>query len=105
MIPGTSRSASTIIGGMINGLDRKKAAEFSFLLAVPTMFIATSYDIYKNYNYLQFDNLLIYFSGFITAFIFAIISIKFLLKIVSKYSFIPFGIYRIFVGLIFLYIY
>ncbi len=103
MIPGTSRSGATIIGGILLGLNRKTAAEFSFLLAVPTMFIATFYDIYKHHNEFQLDNWINLGAGFITAFIFGILSIKFLLKFISTHSFIPFGIYRIIIGLIFLY--
>ena len=103
MIPGTSRSGATIIGGILLGLNRKTAAEFSFLLAVPTMFIATFYDIYKHYNEFQLDNWINLGAGFITAFIFGVISIKLLLRFISTHSFTPFGIYRIIVGLIFLY--
>jgi undecaprenyl-diphosphatase len=103
MIPGTSRSGATIIGGLILGLTRKTSAEFSFLLAVPTMFVATFYDIYKHHNEFQLDNWINLGVGFITAFIFGIVSIKLLLKFVSSYSFVPFGIYRIFIGLIFLF--
>ena len=103
MIPGTSRSGATIIGGILLGLNRKTAAEFSFLLAVPTMFIATFYDIYKHHNEFQLDNWINLGAGFITAFIFGVISIKVLLNFISTYSFVAFGIYRIIVGLIFLY--
>ncbi|MEZ0324004.1 MAG: undecaprenyl-diphosphate phosphatase [Hydrogenothermaceae bacterium] len=104
MIPGTSRSGATIIGGLLLNLDRKTAAEFSFLLAVPTMFMATLYDIYKNYsnfNVSDWSNLIV---GFITAFIFAVISIKLLLRFISTHNFIPFGIYRIFLGLIYFFV-
>lgn len=103
MIPGTSRSGATIIGGILLGLNRKTAAEFSFLLAIPTMFIATFYDIYKHNNEFQLDNWINLGAGFITAFIFGVISIKVLLNFISTYSFVAFGIYRIIVGLIFLY--
>jgi len=103
MIPGTSRSGATIIGGLLLGLDRKTAAEFSFLLAVPTMFAATSYDIMKNYNNFHTDNWLTMLIGFITAFIFAVLAIKLFIGFVSRYSFIPFGIYRIILGFIFLF--
>ena len=102
MIPGTSRSGATIIGGLLLGLDRKTAAEFSFLLAVPTMFVATSYDIFKNHHYFQIENWITLLVGFITAFIFAVLAVKLFLKFISSYNFIPFGIYRIFIGVIFL---
>jgi undecaprenyl-diphosphatase len=104
MVPGTSRSGATIIGGLFLGLNRKTAAEFSFLLAVPTMFVATFYDVYKNhsnFNVADWSNLLI---GFFTAFVFAILSIKFLLRFVSTHNFIPFGIYRIILGILYYFI-
>jgi len=104
MIPGTSRSGASIIGGLLMGLDRKTAAEFSFLLAVPTMFIATGYDIFKHYNEFNLDNWMTLLVGFITAFIFAVISIKLLLRFISTHSFIPFGIYRIIIGVLFYFI-
>lgn len=102
MIPGTSRSGATIIGGLLLGFDRKTAAEFSFLLAVPTMFVATAYDIYKNYSYFQMDNWITLITGFITAFLFAILAIKTFLGFIKRYTFVPFGIYRIIIGLVFL---
>ncbi len=101
MVPGTSRSGATIIGGLMLGLDRKTAAEFSFMLAVPTMLIATIYDVYKNhfaFSVSDWNNLII---GFIVAFIFALISIKWLLKFISNHSFIPFGIYRIVLSILY----
>lgn len=104
MIPGTSRSGASIIGGLLMGLDRKTAAEFSFLLAVPTMFIATGYDIFKHYDELNVDNWITLITGFITAFIFAVISIKLLLRFISTHNFIPFGIYRIIIGVLFYFI-
>jgi len=102
MIPGVSRSGATILGGLGVGLDRKDAAEFSFLLALPTMLAATSYDIYKNHAHFQsgdWQNILI---GCVTSFIFGVIGIKALLKYVTGNTFIPFGVYRIVVGVVFL---
>lgn len=102
MIPGVSRSGATIMGGLVVGMERKDATEFSFLLALPTMLAATGYDIYKNYaafNQGDWQNILI---GFITSFIFAVIGIKALLKFITSHTFIPFGIYRIAVGVLFL---
>lgn len=102
MIPGVSRSGATIMGGLLVGLNRKDAAEFSFLLALPTMLAATGYDIYKNYslfNQGDWQNILV---GFITSFIFAVIGIKALLRFITSHTFIPFGIYRIAVGILFL---
>lgn len=95
MIPGISRSASTIVGGLILGMKRKTIVEFTFLLAVPTMLAATGYDLIKNgsgFTMGQFEYLLV---GFVTAFIVAILSIKFLLRFIKTHTFIPFGIYRI----------
>lgn len=104
MVPGTSRSGATIIGGLLSGLNRKSAVEFSFLLAVPTMVIATTYDILKNYSSFDASDLSNLVAGFITAFFVAIVAIKWFLKFVSKFSFVPFGIYRIVLGVAFLYI-
>lgn len=104
MVPGTSRSGATIIGGLLLNLDRKTAAEFSFLLAVPTMFMATFYDVYKNYskfNLSDWDNLAV---GFFASFIFAIVAIKFLIRFISKHNFIPFGIYRIILGIFYFFV-
>jgi len=102
MIPGTSRSGATIIGGLLLGLKRKTAAEFSFLLAVPTMLVATTYDILKNYSSFQLGDFIALIVGFLTAFIFAVLTIKLFLRYISHHNFIPFGIYRIIIGLIFL---
>jgi undecaprenyl-diphosphatase len=102
MIPGVSRSGATIIGGLLCSMDRTAAAEFSFLLALPTMLAATCYDVYKNMAAFQggdWDNLLI---GFIISFIFSIIGIKVLIRYVANHTFIPFGVYRIIAGALFL---
>lgn len=106
MIPGTSRSGASIIGGLLLGLNRKVAAEFSFLLAVPTMIIATAYSIYKEPSILSTTSSLIPLAaGFITAFVVAVFVIKFFLKFISKFDFIAFGIYRILLGILFLSLY
>ena len=106
MIPGTSRSGASIIGGLVLGLSRKVATEFSFLLAVPTMLIATAYSVYKEPSIFShassFVPLLV---GFGTAFVVAVFVIKFFLKFIARFDFIPFGIYRIFLGLVFFYLY
>lgn len=95
MIPGVSRSASTIVGGLILGLKRKTIVEFTFLLAVPTMLAATGYDLIKSGSGFSMGQFQYLFAGFITAFIVAILSIKFLLGFIKTHTFIPFGIYRI----------
>ncbi|HBA86989.1 MAG TPA: undecaprenyl-diphosphatase [Geobacter sp.] len=102
MIPGVSRSGATIMGGLVLGLDRKDAAEFSFLLALPTMLAATCYDVYKNYAVFHVGDWQNIVVGFITSFVFAVIGIKALLKFITSHTFIPFGVYRIVVGLLFL---
>ena len=102
MIPGTSRSGATIIGGLLLGLKRKTAAEFSFLLAVPTMFAATGYDMLKHYHEFDTTNITAILVGFVTAFVVALIIIKWFLDFIKRHTFIPFGIYRILVGIIFL---
>ncbi|MCL9819342.1 undecaprenyl-diphosphate phosphatase [Helicobacter colisuis] len=103
MIPGTSRSGATIIGGLLLGCNRKVATEFSFLLALPTMIIASGYSAYKNYAVFNADNLLILAVGFVVAFLSALIAIKLFLGFVARFNFIPFGIYRIILGIAFLF--
>lgn len=95
VVPGVSRSASTILGGLALGINRPTIIEFTFLLAVPTMLAATAYDILKNLELLNTDTIAPLFVGFVTSLIFAQLSISFLLSFIRKYSFTPFGIYRI----------
>jgi undecaprenyl-diphosphatase len=99
LLPGVSRSGATIIGGLLIGLQRKTAVEFSFLLALPTMFVATAYEIYKGYNDFVFDSLTTLGIGFVVSFIFSYIAVKWFLKFVENYTFIPFGIYLILSGI------
>jgi len=101
IIPGVSRAAATIIGGLILGLRRKAIVEFSFLLAVPTMLAATVFDLAKNINDFSFQQLDFLAVGFITSFFVALISVKFLLRFIKKHSFVSFGIYRIILALLF----
>ena len=101
IIPGVSRAAATIMGGMFLGLKRVVATEFSFLLAIPTMFAATGLDLIKNYQVLLDSDLIILAVGFIGSFATALFTVKFLIKYVSGHSFIAFGIYRIILSLIF----
>jgi undecaprenyl-diphosphatase len=113
MMPGTSRSAASIIGGMQQGLDRQTAAEFSFFLAVPTMLAVTTYSLLlKTYEVSQLkgyelltqspDNLKLFLIGNIIAFIVAIIAIKSFIGIIKKYGFKPWGYYRIIAGILLL---
>lgn len=102
MIPGTSRSGSTIVGGLMLGLSRKCAAEFSFLLAIPTMFSATLYDVYKNYQVLDLANLQALLVGAVVAFVVSLVVIKVFLRFISSIGYGVFGIYRIILGVVFL---
>ncbi len=95
VIPGVSRSAATIIGGLALGLRRGVIVEFSFLLAVPTMLAATLLDLYKSAGTFTQDQFILLGIGFVTSFIVAIMAIKFLINFIKGHSFISFGIYRI----------
>ena len=109
MMPGTSRSAASIIGGMQQGLTRATAAEFSFFLAVPTMMAVTVYSLFlktyditqlKGYELLmQGDNIKFFLVGNVIAFIVAVLAIKLFIEVIKKYGFKPWGYYRIVVGL------
>lgn len=100
LIPGTSRSGATIIGGLLSGLSRKAAAEFSFFLAIPVMFAATFYDVYKHREFLHSDDLGMFVVGSIAAFISALIAIRGFIRYVSHHDFTLFAWYRIGFGLI-----
>jgi undecaprenyl-diphosphatase len=102
MIPGVSRSAATIIGGLSQKLTRKNAAEFSFFLAVPTMFAASAYEMLKSYKSINSDNLNVLIIGNIVAFLVAILAIKGFINFLTKHGFKIFGYYRIVVGVIIL---
>lgn len=101
MIPGVSRSAATIIGGLFFGVDRKTIVEFSFLLAIPTMLAATALDLMKNATAFSSDQFLLLAAGFGTAFVTAFVCVKGFLKYIQKHSFVPFGIYRILAAILF----
>ena len=102
MIPGVSRAAATIIGGIFNGLDKKQAMEFSFLLAVPTMFVATGYDLYKTPVVFSHHEIFLVCLGLVVAFLTAWVAVKVFIKLVQNYGFKYFGYYRIILGIIFL---
>ena len=95
VVPGVSRSAATIIGGMALGISRKTIVEFSFLLAVPTIMAASILDIYKNFGSFQSEDFSALSIGFLASFISAIFAIKFLIAYVRKHDFVMFGVYRI----------
>jgi len=98
MIPGVSRSGATIMGALLMGVERRTAAEFSFFLAIPTMFAATVYDLYKNRAVLTFDNSLIIVVGFVLAFASALVVVRTFVGFVGRHGFVPFAIYRIVIG-------
>lgn len=100
LIPGMSRSGSTIIGGLFFGLSRKAAAEFSFFLAVPTLGIASIYSMYKDRALLSVDDIGVWAMGFIFAFISAMIAVRALIRYVSHHDFTIFAWYRIAFGVI-----
>ncbi len=98
MIPGVSRSGATIMGALLLGVERKAATEFSFFLAIPTMFGATVYDIYANYHHLSIDSVAIIAVGFISAFIAGLLVVQNVLRFIATHGFTPFGWYRIAIG-------
>lgn len=95
VIPGVSRAAATIFGGMMTGLSRKEAVEFSFLLAVPTMMAATGLDLFKSAGIISSGEIGLLMVGFLGAFVTSIVVIKWLVKYVGDNSFVGFGVYRI----------
>jgi undecaprenyl-diphosphatase len=100
LIPGTSRSGATIIGGMLFGLSRKAATEFSFFLAVPTLVAAGGYDLFKNRALLSAHDAPIFGVGLIVAFVSAFVVIRWLIRYVATHDFKPFAWYRIAFGLL-----
>jgi undecaprenyl-diphosphatase len=98
MLPGVSRSGATIMGGLMMGVERKTAAEFSFFLAVPTMMAATAYALWKDRALLSADDLDMIAIGFTAAFVVAVIVVKAFVALVGRYGFAPFAYYRIIVG-------
>ena len=100
MIPGTSRSGATIIGGMLFGLSRKAATEFSFFLAIPTLVGAGAYSLYKERALLSVADLPLFTVGFVFSFISAWLCVRWLLRYISTHSFTPFAWYRIAFGIV-----
>ena len=101
MIPGVSRAAATIIGGLMLGLKRKIIVEFSFILAVPTMLAATGWDLLKSGVHFSSQEFTLLMVGCVVSFGVAVVSIKLLLSFIKTHSFIPFGIYRIGIATLF----
>ncbi len=102
LIPGTSRAGSTIIGGLLVGLNRKISAEFSFLLAFPVMLTVSGYDMLKHYKEFSNANLLTLGVGFFISFVVAFITIKLFLSFLERFTFVSFGVYRIVFGVLLL---
>ena len=98
LIPGTSRSGATIIGGMLFGLSRRAATEFSFFLAIPTLFAACGYELVKNRALLSTADLPAFGAGFAAAFVSAFLCVRWLIRYVSRHDFMPFAWYRIVFG-------
>jgi len=102
LIPGTSRSGATIIGGMLFGLSRPAATEFSFFLAIPTLLAATAYELVRNRDLLAVGDLAMIGVGFVVAFASALLVVRWLLRYVAHHDFVPFAWYRIAFGLVIL---
>lgn len=98
MIPGVSRSGATIMGALLLGVDRRTAAEFSFFLAIPTMFGAVVYDLYKNRASLTLDGGIVIAVGFVAAFLTALLVVRAVIGFVARHGFAPFAWYRIALG-------
>ncbi len=100
LIPGTSRSGATIIGGLFFGLSRKAATEFSFFLAIPTLTAAALYDLYKHRELLTSDLSTVLAIGFVASFVFALIAVRALIRYISRHDFVVFAWYRIAFGVV-----
>jgi len=103
LIPGTSRSGATIIGGMLFGLSRRAATEFSFFLAVPTLMAAGAYDLYKHRALLSVSDVPVFAVGVVTAFVSAFVCVRWLIRYIATHDFTVFAWYRIVFGVIVLY--
>lgn len=98
--PGFSRSGATISGGVLFGMNHRTAADFTFIMAVPIMMGASLVSVMKNWEYMSMDHIWFYVVGFVSAFVFSLISIRFFLQLISKVKLVPFAIYRIILAVI-----
>ncbi len=98
LIPGISRAGASIVGARMLGVERRTATEFSFFLAIPTIFGAAAYDLYKNIDLLSRDDLPLFLTGTVTAFVAALLVVNWLIDFVGRHGFVPFGWYRIVAG-------
>jgi len=103
--PGFSRSGATISGGVLTGMSHRAAADFTFIMAVPIMAGASGLSLVKNWQYFTLDALPFFIVGFISAFIFALVSIKFFLKLINRVKLIPFAVYRILLVIVIYFLY
>ncbi|MGG0276338.1 undecaprenyl-diphosphate phosphatase [Bacillus rhizoplanae] len=101
LIPGFSRMGATLSGGLLIGMNHKTASELSFIMAVPIMFAASGKDLFDSWSYLTASDFPLFITGFLTAFIVALIAIKFFLSLISKIKLIPFAIYRFLLAIMF----
>ncbi|CAN5190388.1 undecaprenyl-diphosphatase UppP [soil metagenome] len=101
VIPGVSRAASTIIGGLLVGVKRTTAVEFSFLLAIPTMIAASGLDLIKSHSQFNSNEYITLLIGFMGAFVVALFAVKYFMQFIKKHNFVPFGIYRILLAVIY----
>lgn len=102
LVPGTSRAGSTIIAGMLSGVNRKASTEFSFLLAIPVMMAVSGYDLLKHYEDFMGADLTAFVVGFVVAFVVAYLTIKLLIAFLQRFTFVAFGVYRILFGILLL---
>jgi undecaprenyl-diphosphatase len=102
LLPGTSRSGATIIGGLLYGLSRRAATEFSFFLAMPTLILASMYELYRDRALLRWQDLDLWIIGFVTAAVSAFVCVRWLLRFIAHHDFTPFAWYRIGFGLLIL---
>lgn len=101
LVPGFSRSGATLSGGLLVGMNHRTASEFTFIMAVPIMFAASSKDLIESWSYLNVGDIPLFVAGFVTAFVVAILAIKFFLNLINKIKLIPFAIYRFVLAIVF----
>lgn len=101
LVPGFSRSGATLSGGLLAGMNHKTASEFTFIMAIPIMATATGKDLMESWNYLTLDDLPLFLTGFLTAFIVALIAIRFFLQLINKIKLAPFAYYRFGLAILF----
>lgn len=102
--PGFSRSGATISGGVILGLDHRTASDFTFIMAVPIMAGASGLSLFKNWDAINYDHFWFYVVGFISAFVFALLAIKFFLKLISRVKLVPFAVYRLLLAAVLIFV-